>query len=165
MQSDRCDFEIVPNNGPTEEQKHDLIWLDSKEGVDWCVSQMPRGRNVPKGMEREVILRRIVPLFSNSDFARRLIPKAVRENKVMFPKKYHQITKGDGEVDGFHYFLIWQMPYYYTMEVGHVNAYNDWLNHGRPWFHTSNLAHDVLQTKMYDICKAIARERKNVRLR
>lgn len=134
---------------PTEAQKHDLVWLDSQEGVEWSLSKMPRGMKFPpKGSkERDIIMRELKANFTPPEFR-----TAVRIMK--------DGVTGEGD---FHLLLIWAMPRYHTTHVTHVNHFYEWLQNGRPWAHTSRLSELLLQERMYQVCLTIARCRQNAR--
>jgi hypothetical protein len=150
----RIDFPVLSDDEwaaekgePTEEQKRDVLFMDSEEGVTWCMSKMPKGIAAPKGKERDIIVRELKAHFT-----------ATQAREWLRIKRSGVTGEGD-----FHLLLIWMMPFRHTTHRTHVNHYYEWLQNGRPWAHSGRLSELLLQERMYQVCLKIAQCRQNAR--
>jgi hypothetical protein len=125
----------------TEQQKHDVVWLDSPAGLAWANDQKPKRKPMPRGDEHKVVAKHI--------------------NRFMRGMSEDKLSRmAEGKYDH----TLWQMPYYHTAYMTDLNAYWHWYQNIRPGFHSGSLSQMLEAPDVYKMCQAIARERKAVRL-
>lgn len=141
---------------------NDLAWREmTVEGLKWSLKQRPKGRDIPfnKPGELEIINRRLRPLTGGTTppISNIRVPRCVAR----------AVKTGRWTTQAYSQWHLWQMPYMHTAYMTDLNAYWQWYTEIRPGCHSWTLE-DRLKDKsrdLYQICRAIANERKAYRLR
>jgi hypothetical protein len=139
----------------------DIQWLFSPAGLQWGMGGKPTGSSKMTPGELEIIHRRIKP------FTAAEIPydNAERVAQELAQRGHTAADLAERGASVWHYLWIWEMPFYHTKYMSELNAYHSWLMRRRPWFTTWVLSDYILQQDMYKVCRAIANERKALRLK